>query len=139
MSNGIAPEAPVAKKKGLSTLAWVLIGCGGLALLGVALFVGGVGFLGYKAKQFAEDAEKNPVAAIGKAYAMVTPDVEFVSADETAKTLTLKNTKTGKTITITAEDLEKGRISFDTEDGSISLGGGDEVPTDAPADESSGT
>lgn len=126
MSNGVTPEAPAAKKKGLSTLAWVLIGCGGLIVLGLVLFVAGGLFVGSKVKQFAEEAQKNPVAAIGKAYAMVTPDVEFVSADEEAKTLTLRNTKTGKSITISADDLEKGRISFEGEDGSITVGGADE-------------
>lgn len=129
MSNGMVPEVPAAKKKGLSPIAWILIGCGGLIVLGIVLFVAGVGFVGFKAKQFAQEAEKNPVATIGKAYAMVTPDVEFVSADETTKTITLRDTKSGKTVTISADDLEQGKISFETEDGSISIGG-EEPPPD---------
>ncbi len=122
------PSAPEQKKKGLSPLAWILIGCGGLILVIGILFVAGVGFVGYKAKQFAENVEKNPVATLGKAYAAVNPDLEFVSADEDGRTITFRDVKSGDTMTIDADDVEQGKITFKTKEGEMTFDaqGGDE-------------
>ncbi len=113
------PGAPEQKKKGLSPLAWILIGCGGLVLVvGIVLTVV-VGYGVSKAKQFANDFEKNPVAMAGKTYAALNPEVEFVSADETSREITLRNVKTGETLTIDADDVKDGKITFKTDEGEV--------------------
>lgn len=115
------PGAPEQKKKGLSTLAWILIGCGGLILVGGILFTVVLGYGVSKAKQFAQDIEKNPVTTIGKTYAAVTPDIEFVSADEDSREITFRDTKTGETMTISADEIQDGKIKLRTKDGEMTF------------------
>jgi hypothetical protein len=54
--------------------------------------------------------------------------VELVEADEASRRVTFRDTKTGKTLTFDADDLEDGRISFETEEGTVTVGaeGGEE-------------
>lgn len=121
MTNVPPPPSPVATKKGLSTGAKIAIGCGILALL-AAIVVGGALFFGaYKAKQYVEGFEKEPVATAAKTYAAIHPDIEFVEADEDSKRVTFRNTKTGEEITIDAADLESGRITFESEKGKTTV------------------
>lgn len=122
MSNGFAPQTPVApKKKGLSPIVWVLIGCGALLLLGMLTCVGGVSFLGYKAKNMVKEMEQNPAAAVGKMIAATNPDIEFVSADEAAKTVTFREVKTGKEVTFSVDDLKEGKFSITTDEGTVKI------------------
>lgn len=130
-------------KKGLSPLAWVGIGCGVLVLLGIIVTVAGVGFVGFKAKQFGESMEEKPVETTAKLYARVNPEVEFVSADETARTVVFRNAETGEEITLDASDIEEGNFKWKVGDeemeisaqegedgkGTMTVRKGDEVAT----------
>jgi len=106
----------------MSTGAKVAIGC----LIALALVVGGcfvvsAFFLkkGVDAvKGFAEDVEKDPNAAAVKAVELmmkVNPEVDVVSSDPSAGTITLREKRTGKVVTFHAEDLREGRFSFESE------------------------
>jgi len=119
------PPAPGAtpKKKGLSPLAWVGIGCGGLLLLAIIAFVvaGAIGlsWLGGKAKEF----EENPAMASAKMMVAMNPELELVEADDEAGTLTIRNKETGEVMTVGLDEIEEGRITFESEDGEeITLG-----------------
>ena len=59
----------------------------------------------------------NPGFAAAKMLAAMNPDVEVVSADEGTGKITLREKKTGKTVTLDFQDIEKGRISFEDESG----------------------
>lgn len=118
-----APSAPApAPKKGMSTGAKVAIGC----LLALALVVGGCfvvsAFFVKKGvdavKGFAEDVENDPDAAAVKAVELMmkmNPEVEVVSSDPSAGTITLREKKSGKVVTFNAEDLREGRFSFEAD------------------------
>jgi hypothetical protein len=122
------PQGQQPPKKGGGGLKWVLLGCGGFIIIGI-LVVGGIGYLGYqKAKQAGLDPElmqRNPALAAAKIAMMNNPDVEFVRIDESKNTITVKDKKTGKEITISAEKAKDGRIVI-TEDGKekVSIQGG---------------
>ncbi|HSL84482.1 MAG TPA: hypothetical protein VLF66_17045 [Thermoanaerobaculia bacterium] len=125
------PPAPGAapKKKGLSPLAWIGIGCGGLLLLAIIAFVvaGAIGlsWLGGKAKEF----EANPAMASAKMMVRVNPELELVESDDEAGTLTIRNKKTGEVMTVGLDEIEEGRIRFQSEDGeeiTIGMEEGDE-------------
>ena len=45
------------------------------------------------------------------------PDLEIVSEDDKAGTLTIRNNKTGEEITMNAEDIKQGRLRFKNEKG----------------------
>lgn len=112
-----AQPAAAPPKKGTSPLVWILVGCGALLLVvALALLVGGL-FVAKKVKDVVGDAGKNPAMAAAKLVAAANPDIELVSADEDAQTVTLRNKKTGEVMTFDLEDVKKGRIAFTTAKG----------------------
>lgn len=125
MTNG----APV-EKKGLSTLAWVGIGCGGLVVVGlIAVF--GLGFFAVqKGKEivteatgsdsfqdFVADMRDNPTKKAAETVIALDPDLEIISTDDEAGTLTFVNNKTGEEATLNFEDIAEGRFSMTTDEG----------------------
>jgi hypothetical protein len=104
------------QKKGLGAWGWVAIGCVGLLVVS-SLAVGGVVWYGArKVKSLAED----PTAAISM-LAALNPDIEVVGRDSNAGTVTIRDKKSGETMTVDMDDLKEGRISFTTDEGTASL------------------
>ena len=91
----VPPAAPPAPQSGTKTspLVWVLVGCGGIVLLvAVIMLVAGM-FVAKKAGSYLKDAEKNPAMAAAKMIVAMNPELETVSADEDAGTITIRNKK----------------------------------------------
>jgi hypothetical protein len=92
----------------------------------------GVSVAGFFAVQVAQKAgeaiEENPVAAAARLITAVSPDIEFVSANEDGETVTIREVQSGKEITITLDDLKNGNISFSTNEGdSMSISANEDV------------
>jgi len=117
MSNG--EQAPA--KKGLPVWAWVGIGCGALMILMLVVVMVGGFFVARKAKDFAADLEENPARTIARGIILATPELEEVSADDEAGTITIRNTKTGEEITVNYDAIKEGKLSFTTEKGEITV------------------
>jgi hypothetical protein len=115
------PNAPVPKR-GLGVGAWIAIGCGGLLLLGLIIFLVAGWFVARKVKEVAA----NPALAAAKVIDMANPDIELVSSDDTARTVTFKKTATGETFTFSWDDIEQGRFSITDGSGSTTTLGVDE-------------
>ena len=110
--------APPQKKK--SPWGCILIGCGAALLLAIIAVVALVGFGWHKAKQAGFDLkewQENPTKAAAKMVGNLNPDVEVVDTDDEAETITLRNKKTGETITVDMEDIREGKIRFFNEKG----------------------
>jgi len=111
----------------------VLIAIVGVAVVGLLLLGLGGWFVYQKAKEAGFDYDllkENPGVAVAKMVAAVNPNLELVSVDEAAGKVTLLDKESGKTVTLNLEDVVKGKISFETEEGETSsleiTGGGDE-------------
>lgn len=123
MASSIPPVPPAggaqaAKKK--SPLLYILIGCGGVVVLVGVLIVAAISFGLYKAKQAGLDPDlirKNPAVAIVKMAVAANPDAELVSIDENRGIVTVRDKKTGKTVTMNFEDVKNGKFSFEEEGG----------------------
>ncbi len=113
---------PPPGKKGLSTGAKVAIGC----LIAVVLCAGGcfvvtaigLKWAGGKVKDFAERSEKDPDYGAYKLALMAfkaNPDYEVVSSDDDAKSITVREKKTGKQVTFTMADIKSGKLSIESE------------------------
>ena len=89
---------PPGQKKGLSGLAWLGIGCGGVALLAIVAFIVAGIFLGGKVKDLAKEAQKNPTRAA--ASMLVSMGIgEMVAEDDVNKRYTVREKQTGKLTT----------------------------------------
>jgi len=104
-------------KKGLSPLAWVGIGCAVIAVLGMLVVGGVVAVGGYFAKKGLDKLEKNPTLTLAELAVRANPDVDLVSTDEEAGTITVKVKKTGEVMTLNAKDIENGHFEIKTKDG----------------------
>ena len=114
-----APVAAVPAKRGLSPAVWILIILGGLFLLTGVVVAVGVVFAVHKVKQAGLDPElmqRNPGYAIAKLAITANPDVEEVSHDEAAGTITVRDKKTGKVTTVKFGDVKNGHFSFSARD-----------------------
>lgn len=107
---GPPAQAPPRQSKALT---YVLLGCAGVVVLAL---VGAIA-LGLFVRQKAAEMGRDPAMAAVKMAAALTPDIEVVNADEATGRITLRNKKTGKTVTMDVEDVQKGRISFEGEGG----------------------
>ncbi len=98
----------------MGPLGWIAIGCGAIALICVlALGVGGYMFK----KKVVDPFQENPTIATAELIVRANPELEVVSSDPKAGTLTIKNTKTGETVTMNAEDIKEGKLTFKTDQG----------------------
>lgn len=116
------PPAQVpAKKKGMGVVGWLAIGCLVVLLLGLGSCFACTYYAKRKLGQFSEEMQKNPEMTAAKAVVMMTPDLELVSTDDQAGTLTVKNTKTGETVTVSIADAKEGKFSVTTDKGTTTV------------------
>ncbi len=115
MSTNANPPPGPAPRKRTPLWIWVLVALLGLFLLAGIAVTAGAYLLYHKAKEVAVTAEKNPALAAARLLAAVNPDLEVVSTDEGRGLITIRDRKTGKTVTVNLEDIRQGRISFEQE------------------------
>lgn len=125
------PTGPTGAKKGLSPLAWVGIGCGVILVLGLIGMVAFGFFVKNKVQEVTEKYGDNPELAVVEAMVAANPDFEKVSSDPEAKTITVRNKKTGEEITLNMADIKEGRWEVKTKDGTATMGAEGVTVTDA--------
>ena len=112
------PGAGLPAPKKVSPVVWILGGCAVLVFLGVAAMTVGGLFIAHKAKQAGlldpELMQKHPEVAVVKMIVAANPDAELVNVDEDKGIVTVRNKKTGETVTMNFEDIKKGRMSFES-------------------------
>jgi len=119
VSAGAPPAAPQKKSK---VLTWVLLGCGGLVVIALVSALG----LGLFVRSRIGDT-RNPGFAAAKLMASMNPNVEVLNADENTGKITMREKKTGKTVTLDFKDIQQGRISFQGDNGEkVDIRGGGE-------------
>ena len=109
------PEQTVPKKK-MSALAWIAIGCVGIVVVGAVAVGAGMWWVARKAKALAED----PTAAI-ELIAAMNPDIEVVDRDAGNGKVTIRNKQTGEVVTVSLEDIQQGKISFSSDQGTSTM------------------
>lgn len=99
---------------------WLLIGFVALVFLaGIAIT-----FFTYLFVKKAEQAAKNPLSAIVRIAAAANPDIDVIDVNESTGKVTIRDKKTGKTVTIDGDAIKDGKITIDTDDGHAELGSG---------------
>jgi hypothetical protein len=110
-----AGAAPPPAKKKMGPLAWVLIGCLGLFVLGGILFAA-LGYFAFnKAKDVVGEFAENPVRESVELMVRANPDLELVSTDDQAETMTIRNTETGEVATFDWSDIQNGEFRWEAD------------------------
>jgi hypothetical protein len=116
-------------RKGTSPVVWILLIVGGLFVLGILGVVGLGMFALHKVKQAGFDPElmrTNPGLAVSKMIAAANPDVEVLNTNDSQGTITVRDRKTGKVVTMKFDDVKNGHFNMNVqEDGknaSVSFG-----------------
>jgi hypothetical protein len=115
-----APPPPPPRKSG--ALKWILLGCG----LFLVLILGAMGYCTIVAKRKFGEFKDNPAMATAKMVVAANPELELVSEDKEAGTLTIRNKTTGEVVTVGLDDIKEGKIDFKTAEGETSMEVGEE-------------
>jgi len=112
-------QSPQPPKKGMGPLGWIAIGCGVILVLCVIVF----GVLGYFAKRGFDKFSKNPAKMTAEMIVRANPDLELVSTDDKAGTMTVHNKKTNETVTMNFQDIKDGKFKVTTDKGTTTFDG----------------
>jgi len=135
------PDAAAPPRRKTSPIVWILAVVLGLACVGGAVALGGGLFLVHKAREAGVDAglfRDNPGLAIGKLIAAAHPDTEVVGTDAGSGTVTLRDRRTGKEMTLTFDQARKGNFRFEADEDNgekavIEIGGdAEKIPAGVP-------
>lgn len=99
---------PAATARRTNPIVWILVAVLGLFLLG---FIGLVGAGWFVAHRIA----RNPAAAAARLAALANKDVDVVSEDDNAGTITLRDRRTGKTMTMSFDQAKNGKFTMSAE------------------------
>jgi hypothetical protein len=113
----------VGGKKGLHPMAWVGIGCGVFVLIGIVAVVLVISWGARKVKEVAQDFEANPERAAAEMVVKFNPEMEMVSADDTAGTMTIRMKDTGEEVTLDYQDIAEGKFTVTTDEGTTTVNG----------------
>lgn len=126
------PGAGLPAPKKVSPVVWILGGCAVLVFLAVVVVMIGGLFIAHKVKQAGLDPEllqKHPELAVVKLMVAANPDAELVAIDEDKGIVTVRDKKTGKTVTMNFEDIKKGKMTFESEGKKVEMEGHGEGDT----------
>jgi hypothetical protein len=107
------------QKKGTSPIVWILLIIGGLFVLGILGVVGLGMFALHKVKQAGLDPElmrTNPGLAVSKMITTFNPDVEVLNTNDREGTITVRDRKTGKVVTMTFDQVKNGHFNMHVEE-----------------------
>ena len=105
------PPSPAAPAKG-SNRTLIIVLC---ILGGILLVIGGcvttcAYFVHKKATEYSADVKKDPQFATVNMIASLTPNLQVVSKDPEARKITIRNKKTGETVTLDLNDLSADKM-----------------------------
>jgi hypothetical protein len=126
-----AMPPPVVVARKTHPIVWVLVALAGVFVLFIVGMIGVSALVFHKARQAGLDTDmirRNPAAAIARMAAMANKDVEIVNEDDRTGNMTLRDRRTGKTVTMSFDQMKHGiRFSADDDNGKTAVmefGGG---------------
>jgi len=104
----------------------LLIGLIAMVVLGVSIFNWGRGALedatGERSlSDIVESLEDNPVQTMAETVIRMNPELELLSTDGDAGTITFRSNETGEEATLNFEDIARGRFTLTTSEGEVSV------------------
>ncbi|MEA2694827.1 MAG: hypothetical protein QOJ16_4214 [Acidobacteriota bacterium] len=112
-------QSPQPPKKGMGPLGWIAIGCGVILVIGAMVLAVG----GYFAKKKFDQFSKNPAKTTAEMIVRANPDLELVSEDDKAGTITVRDKKKNETATLNFDDIKNGKFKVTTDKGTTTFDG----------------
>jgi hypothetical protein len=121
------PMPPPPARRGMHPLAWVAI---------ILLCIFGLGAAGIFG--FAMWVARNPSRAVRRLITATNPNMEVIGTDDGAGTITLRDRRNGKVVTMSFDQARQGRFHISADDGDgrtaeFQLGGEVHLPSWLPA------
>lgn len=102
-------------------------------MIGIIAVVLVIGWGARKVNEVAQDFQENPAKKAAEMVVKFNPDLEMVSSDEVAGTMTIKMKDTGEEVTLDYQDIADGKFSVTTAEGTTTVdGSGGKVTTTTP-------
>lgn len=114
-------DEQTTKKKGLSPLAWIGIGCGVLILIAFFVMSAGLWFGGRMVKNVAEDFQEDPARSAAELIVKMNPNLELVETDKDEGTITVREKDTGEVATFDYSQIQEGKLSFESAEGKMTF------------------
>ncbi len=122
MADSAQSPTPAQRNK-TSPVIWIIVGMLGFVMLtGIVVIAGGL----FVAKKV-HDAASTPALTTAKIMAAANPDIDIVSSDDRNGTVTFKDKKTGKVVTLNFDQMKQGKIVFEQDGQKVTMdasGGG---------------
>lgn len=96
---------------------FLLFGCLGLVLLAGVILVSAMFYAGKAFKGIAQTIAQNPTRFAAEMIIKQDPELEISGSDDTKKTVTVRNKKSGEETTFSMEDLQNGKLTMKHSDG----------------------
>jgi hypothetical protein len=103
----------------MGPLGWIAIGCGVILVIGAMVLAVG----GYFAKKKFDQFSKNPAKTTAEMIVRANPDLELVSEDDKAGTITVRDKKKNETVTLNFDDIKNGKFKVTTDKGTTTFDG----------------
>jgi hypothetical protein len=103
----------------MGPLGWIAIGCGVILVIGAMVLAVG----GYFAKKKFDQFSKNPAKTTAELIVRANPDLELVSEDDKAGTITVRDKKKNETATLNFDDIKNGKFKVTTDKGTTTFDG----------------
>jgi len=113
-----APRPPAQSSN--SALKIVAIGCAVVVVAGVIATVIAIWYAKRKVEQFAD----NPGYATLRLAVAANPELETVDADAAKGTITVRNRKDGKTLTLNVDSVKDGKLVIEADGSRVEVSGG---------------
>ena len=114
-------DEQATKKKGLSPLAWIGIGCGVLILIAFLVMSAGLWFGGKMVKSVVEDFEEDPARSAAELIVKMNPELELVETDQEEGTITVRVKESGEIATFDYSEIQEGKLSFESSEGKMTF------------------
>lgn len=121
---------PATARRKTNPIVWVLVGI-------FAVIVVGFCAVAFTGAYFLHRVAHNPAATLARMAAASNKDLEVVGEDDGAGTVTVRDRRSGKTVTLNFDDAKQGKFRISAEDengktGELQFGGNAKVPDWVP-------
>ena len=110
------------KRRGMHPLAWLAIAFSLVAVLAFGAIAVGAWVVTRHVHETVEEFQDNPIEAVAERLLAKHPRFEVVSANQSERTVVVRDVQNDRTTSMALEELITGRLTFNTDNGVVTVG-----------------